>query len=387
MVDREDWQPEGSPVFDDNSFDGGYAPFEYEPASRRESVSARKSKSSTKPKKIKVGATVKSKKRPAFIGSSPAMDKLREEIQIFAAEDEPVLICGETGSGKEAVAQEIHRESARANKPFVVRNISGVTPGLASSEFFGHVKGAFTGAIERREGVFELAHGGSLHLDEIGDLSIDAQSQMLRVVEDGIITPVGAVSSKEVNTRVIAATNIDLAAAVKKNKFREDLYHRLNILRIDVPPLRARGDDVIEIAEFWLAERGKTRPRAAKLTASAADKLLQHDWPGNVRELKNAVIRGAILARDGDITADHIRLDVSAGCAGGEGLNVAEGKELMALYLVAKALDQAGGNATKAAKLTEIGRTSFMNMKRQLTEEKLNTAKLAADLRSFLGIC
>ena len=258
---------------------------------------------------------------------------------------------------------------------------------LPVPNFFGHVKGAFTGAVERRDGVFALAHGGSLHLDEIGDLSIDAQSQILRVVEDGIITPVGSVTSKAVNTRVIAATNIDLAAAVRKKKFREDLYHRLNILRIDVPPLRARGDDVIEIAEFWLAERGKTRPRTAKLTAPAADKLLKHDWPGNVRELKNAVIRGAILARDGDITADHIRLDATAGCGGAEGLNVAEGKELMALYLVAKALDQAGGNATKAAKLTEIGRTSFMNMKRQLTEEKLSTAKLAADLRAFLGIC
>jgi len=387
MVDREDWQPEGAPVFDDNSFGDAYAPFDDVLAVRRKDHGARKSRLSAKPKKIKVGAQVKASDRPAFIGSSPVMEKLREEIKIFAEEDEPVLICGETGSGKEAVAQAIHRESARAGKPFVVRNISGVTPELASSEFFGHVKGAFTGAVERRDGVFALAHGGSLHLDEIGDLSIDAQSQILRVVEDGIITPVGAVTSKAINTRVIAATNIDLATAVKKKKFREDLYHRLNILRIDVPPLRVRGDDVIEIAEFWLAERGKTRPRAAKLTASAADRLRAHDWPGNVRELKNAVIRGAILARDGDITADHIRIDVRVGGNGGQGLNVAEGKELMALFLVAKALDQAGGNATQAAKLTEIGRTSFMNMKRQLTEEKLSTKKLAADLRTFLGIC
>lgn len=357
----------------------------HEPARSRSSSSLAASKS--KPKKIKPGAQAAGRERPAFVGSSLAMQKLRSDIQIFGAENEPVLICGETGSGKEAVAQEIHRASTRNGSSFVVRNVSGITSELASSEFFGHVKGAFTGAVDKREGIFSLAHGGSLHLDEIGDLSLDIQSQILRVLEDGVVTPVGATSSVVVDTRIIAATNINLINAVKKNKFREDLYHRLNMLRIDVPPLRERSEDIVEISEYWLKKRGKTRERTAVLSKAAIKKLMDHHWPGNVRELKNVVIRGAVLARDGEISAEQIRLESGFACDGPDGFDVTKGRDLVSLFLAAKALDKAGGNATRAAEFTGQGRTSFMNIKKRLSQENANTAGLARDLRNFLGIC
>ena len=385
MVDREEWLAEHPSAYETDTHADTIASLDYVDAI---DINPRGAKAVPKPvKKAKTRSSAVVTDKQSIIGDSPVMKRLRDDIALFADEIEPVLICGETGSGKEAVAREVHRQSSRSDKPFVVRNVSGVSPELAGSEFFGHVKGAFTGAIERRDGVFALADGGSLHLDEIGDLSLGVQSQILRVLEDGVITPIGGVMSKSVNTRVIAATNVELTDAVAKNTFREDLYHRLNVLRIDVPPLRDRGDDVIAIAEFWLGERGKKRGATAKLSNGAADRLRAHHWPGNVRELKNTVIRGAILARDGKISDEHIRLDAEEKCSRSEGLNIAEGKELVARYLAAKALDQTGGNATKAAKLTSLGRTSFMSLKQQLPSESGASASLAAELRAFLGIC
>ncbi|MEL7488231.1 MAG: sigma-54 dependent transcriptional regulator [Pseudomonadota bacterium] len=335
--------------------------------------------------------TAKTKSKPGrlaradFIGSSVAMKALREEIALFAEEDEPVLIAGETGSGKEAVATEIHRLSPRAAKPFLVRNVSGVSPELAGSEFFGHVKGAFTGAVDKREGVFSLADGGSLHLDEIGDLPFGVQAQLLRVLEDGVVTPVGGANAKTVDVRIIAATHVDLKGAVEKKTFREDLYHRLNVLRINVPPLRARGDDVIELAEYWLRKRAEKRGVALKLSAGAADALRAHAWPGNVRELRNIVTSAAVLARSGKISADHIRLDAQRS-AGAESMKISDAKDLVARYLAAKALDRCGGNATKAAKMTGLGRSTFMMLKQSLSGGDQNAARLEAELHSVLGL-
>lgn len=321
---------------------------------------------------------------PALLGSSAAMKALRKEIEIFAAEEEPVLICGETGAGKELVALELHRASGRHDKPFLVRNVSGVSPELAGSEFFGHVKGAFTGAVNKKDGVFVLANGGVLHLDEIGDLPLEAQSQFLRVIEDGVVTPVGGVQPQKVNVRIIAATNVNLADAIRGKRFREDLYHRLNVLRINVPPLRQRGEDIIEIAEYWLARRGAEMGRTAILTPPAKKKLLAYSWPGNARELKNTVIRAAVLAENGSIKARHITMDPDQHQAGEAGLNIAAGKKLTAHYLTARALDQTGGNASKAAELTGLSRSTFMALKKELQDNNQTTEELAESLCAML---
>ena len=314
------------------------------------------------------------------------MKTLREEIELFAEEDEPVLISGETGSGKEAVATELHRLSPRSAKPFLVRNVSGVSAELAGSEFFGHVKGAFTGAVEKREGVFALADGGSLHLDEIGDLPMGVQAQLLRVLEDGVVTPVGGAAQKTVNVRIIAATHVDLKSAVAENKFRQDLYHRLNVLRINVPPLRQRGDDVIELANYWLAKRAAKRGCTFKLSSAAADLLRAHSWPGNVRELKNVVTSAAVLARAGKISTEHIRIDRQDASGQSDSLKIGDAKDLIARYLAAKALERSGGNATKAAKLTGLGRSTFMMLKQNLNGDCARVDSLEAQLRTFIGL-
>jgi transcriptional regulator with GAF, ATPase, and Fis domain len=213
-----------------------------------------------------------------------------------------VLITGETGTGKELVAQHIHQTSKRKNKALVTVNCGAIPATLIESEFFGHAKGAFTGATSERKGRFQLADGGTIFLDEIGELPLDLQVKLLRVIQEGEFEPVGSSRTIKVNVRIIAATHRNLLELCTQNKFREDLYYRLNVFPIEVPPLRDRGDDVVIIANKFI-EKFTTRNRKKLRPLSEMQKKLlrSHSWPGNIRELQNVVERAAILAQDDEL--------------------------------------------------------------------------------------
>jgi PAS domain S-box-containing protein len=233
-----------------------------------------------------------------LIGASPAMRRVVAQIEQVAKTDATVLITGETGTGKEVVARAIHQVSRRRNHPLVKVNCAAIPAQLIESEFFGHEKGAFTGATQKREGRFALADGGTIFLDEIGELPFDLQSKLLRVLQEGEFDPVGSSRTRRVDVRVIAATNRDLAAEIREHRFREDLYYRLNVFPIDVPPLRERGDDVALLAgafaEMLAARMGRTVPRIAPEDIA---RLNAYAWPGNVRELQNVIERALIVSR------------------------------------------------------------------------------------------
>ncbi|WP_025790284.1 nitric oxide reductase transcriptional regulator NorR, partial [Shigella flexneri] len=237
-------------------------------------------------------------KQTQMIGLSPGMTQLKKEIEIVAASDLNVLISGETGTGKELVAKAIHEASPRAVNPLVYLNCAALPESVAESELFGHVKGAFTGAISNRSGKFEMADNGTLFLDEIGELSLALQAKLLRVLQYGDIQRVGDDRSLRVDVRVLAATNRDLREEVLAGRFRADLFHRLSVFPLSVPPLRERGDDVILLAGYF-CEQCRLRQGLSRVVLSAgARNLLQHySFPGNVRELEHAIHRAVVLAR------------------------------------------------------------------------------------------
>jgi transcriptional regulator with GAF, ATPase, and Fis domain len=239
------------------------------------------------------------------LGTSPAIVSVLRQIDQVAATDATVLILGETGTGKELIARAIHAASARRDKPLIRVNCAAVPASLIESEFFGHEKGAFTGATQRREGRFALAHGGTLFLDEIGELPIDLQSKLLRVLQEGEFEPVGSSKTVKVDVRVIAATNRDLLAETKRGLFREDLYYRLHVFPIRVPPLRERAQDIPMLARAFAMKAAQRMGRAlAPLGDTSLERLCAYDWPGNVRELENVVERAVIAARDGRLNFD-----------------------------------------------------------------------------------
>lgn len=241
------------------------------------------------------------------IGRCRPIRSLMQQISQVAPTDATVLVCGETGTGKELVAREIHRASARADKPLIKVNCAAVPATLIESEFFGHEKGAFTGATQARRGRFALADGGTIFLDEIGELPLELQPKLLRVLQEGEFELVGSSQTLHVDVRVIAATNRDLKKAVESGSFREDLYYRLNVFPISVPPLRERGDDIILIAEHLARGFGQQIGRSVRpLTASAQERLKAYSWPGNVRELRNVVERAVILAQNGILDFSHL---------------------------------------------------------------------------------
>ncbi|MBN2875722.1 MAG: sigma 54-interacting transcriptional regulator [Spirochaetales bacterium] len=242
-----------------------------------------------------------------MVGSSAVWTKAVEALRLVAGSELPVLILGETGTGKELAARSVHRLSGRASKPFVAINCSALAPSLAESELFGHEKGSFTGAQSLRRGRFELADGGTLFLDEIGDLPLDLQPKLLRALQEGSFERLGGEKPVRVNVRVVAATHVDLEAAVSKGRFRADLYYRLSVFPVTLPPLRERHGDVVLIAERFVASI-RERPGMEKLTLGddAIPEIESRTWPGNIRELRNALERAAILARGARITAEHL---------------------------------------------------------------------------------
>ncbi len=229
-----------------------------------------------------------------IIGNSPPMREIRKLIETIADSTATVLINGESGTGKELVAQALHFQSSRADANFVPLNCAAIPKELMESELFGHRKGAFTGALADRVGRFELAHGGTLFLDEIGDLSLDMQVKLLRVLQEKTVDPIGSSRPVEVDVRVVAATHRDLEKEVEEGRFREDLYYRLNVLPVRTPPLRERGDDIVLLARHY-AEKFAHKSTAISFSADFVDALKGYDWPGNVRELSNLVHRFSTL--------------------------------------------------------------------------------------------
>ena len=237
-----------------------------------------------------------------IVGDSPKMIDLRKFIETVAPTDSTVLILGESGTGKELVAGSIHHLSARAEKNYIRLNCAAIPENLLESELFGHEKGAFTGALRTKTGRVEEADGGTIFLDEIGDMSRPLQAKLLRFLEDGSFTRVGGNEEKRVHVRIIAATNRDIVQAIKENDFREDLYHRLNVMQFRPPPLRDRGRDVVTLAEHFLVQNCQKLGRAPlKLSTAAEQKLLAHQWPGNVRELRNVMERAAIIEQTDEV--------------------------------------------------------------------------------------
>ncbi len=245
-----------------------------------------------------------------IIGNSPAWSRVVDQIKIVAESDLPVLIYGETGTGKEQVARTIHKLSPRSDKAFVTLNCSALNASLAESELFGHEKGAFTTAVAQRKGRFEIADGGTLFLDEIADLPMEIQPKLLRTLQEGTFERVGGETTRSCDVRIIAASNMDLKERTATGHFREDLYYRLGVYPLELPPLRRREDDIILLTHHFIrqeARRGGIRPPV--LSEEAVTGLLSHPWPGNVRELQNAISRSVLLAKEGVIEYRHLGLN------------------------------------------------------------------------------
>lgn len=248
---------------------------------------------------------------PRIVGEHPAIQRAAREMQRIALTESTVLLLGESGTGKELFARAIHQLSPRAQKPFVALNCAAIPETLVENELFGHEKGAFTGANQRRSGKFEMAHGGTIFLDEIGEVPLEVQGKLLRVLEEKVIERLGGGASTSVDVRVIAATNRDLESAVENGEFRRDLYYRLAVFPIRIPPLRERGEDVVTLAEHFLERfrRDLKKPRL-KFSPDALSALRAHSWPGNVRELQNAIERAAIL-HDAELRASDLNLSAN----------------------------------------------------------------------------
>ncbi|MEL6818003.1 MAG: sigma-54 dependent transcriptional regulator [Pseudomonadota bacterium] len=249
-----------------------------------------------------IDSSARSKKKNVsereIIGNGPEIDRIRKLIAKAADSNIPVLIEGQSGTGKELVAHAIQSKGSRANKPFVIVNCGAMPENLVESILFGHEKGAFTGATEKRSGKFVEAQGGTLFLDEVGDLPLEAQVKLLRAIQEGQIEPVGASKSVSVNVRLISATHRNLIELVRNGKFREDLFYRLNVFPIIVPPLRNRLEDIPVLAEHFLSTIGTAEGKDLTLDRSALDLFMRYDWPGNIRQLQNAIFRAVVLAAD-----------------------------------------------------------------------------------------
>ena len=321
----------------------------------------------------------------ALVGVSRPMRELYAQIERAAAAPVDVLVRGETGTGKELIARELHRLSPRAAGPFVAVNTAAVAESLAESELFGHVRGAFTGAAADRKGVFEQADGGTLFLDEVGDMPRAAQAKILRALQERTVQPVGSSRGVRVDVRVVSATHQDLTKAIADGHFRQDLYYRIKGVELFVPPLRSRREDVILLANYFLDRPSSSTDPAAqprwRLSADATDALLAHAWPGNVRELEHAVTAAAAMARSPDdtIRAADLALPSATGqptaFAGGDfdalsALPLTEAKDRLVeqfeRHAITRALDRHAGNISAAARQLGVHRQSLQQKMDQL---------------------
>jgi len=305
---------------------------------------------------------------PGFVAESAAMREALAAARQVAATDATVLLLGESGTGKSQLARYVHYQGPRARGHFVEVHCAALPETLLEGELFGHEKGAFTGATQRKQGHLAAADGGTLFLDEIGEITAATQVKLLRFLQSRTFVPLGATQERSVSVRVISATNRDLAAAVREGAFREDFYYRLNVFAIEVPPLRARREDILPIAEQFLAARGMP---ASKLSRAARERLLEHPWPGNVREMENALERALILAGAEEIHPRHLGAGGTDSARSRRAAEViGEGFSLDAfeLELIHAAIERAGGNKTHAAKLLGISRRRLYSLLSSLAE-------------------
>lgn len=322
-------------------------------------------------------AMTRSVQRDAIIGRSDKMEDIFRLVDRVAPARSTVLITGESGTGKELVAKAIHEASPRAEHPFVAVNCSNIPSELLESELFGHTRGAFTGAVAAKKGLFEVADTGSIFLDEIGDLRPEMQVRLLRVIQEREFTPIGDTSPTKVDVRIIAATNVDLKEAVKAGTFREDLYFRLSVVPIELPPLRQRKEDILPLAQHFIrkynAENG--RSVSESLAPEVLSLLENYYFPGNVRELENIIERAVVIAATDDITVDCLRPEVrdpslafdlvkrSEGTSSeidiARGVNFYEEVKRFEIDLIRRALDQTAGHQSRAAQLLGLNATTL----------------------------
>jgi DNA-binding NtrC family response regulator len=288
----------------------------------------------------------------AVIGSAP-MRRLMSTVQKIAKTNAAVLITGETGSGKEVVARAIHHHSLRCSRPWIDVNFAAFPDHLLESELFGYEKGAFSGADSLKQGLFEVAHGGTLFLDEIGELDLKMQVKLLRVLDGAPYYRLGGTRKVTVDVRIIAATNLDLREAVDKGTFRRDLYHRLDQARLEVPPLRARTEDIAALANYFLQREAPQ----FRFSAAAMQTLRANAWPGNVRELRNAVMKAALVAEGDEITVDDLPSTLQGATAGRAPGRTLEEMEQQAIF---NALSETGGRQDRAAQMLGISQRTLI---------------------------
>ena len=301
-----------------------------------------------------------------IIGRCPKMEEVFDTLSLVAPTDATVLILGESGTGKELVANSIHHNSPRASQPFIKVSCAALPETLLEGELFGHEKGAFTGAIARREGRFQLAHRGTIFLDEVGEMSVTTQTKLLRVLQEKEFEPLGSARTVKADVRVIAASNKDLEREVKEGRFREDLFYRLNVVPVSLPPLRERKEDIPALAaHFFAFYRDKNRKELRDISGKAMDLLIRYDWPGNIRELENCMERAVILARGEIIAPADLPGPIQALSKDREiqGLNLPSGISLQEVEksLILKTLDDTGGNRSRAAEILGINRRTLQN--------------------------
>ena len=295
-----------------------------------------------------------------MVGDSPKMNQLQEQIKMAALSNSRVLLLGESGSGKELVAHLLHENSLRAGRPFIEVNCAAIPQELIESELFGHEKGSFTGALEKKKGKFELADSGTLFLDEIGDMSLQTQAKVLRVIENQEFQRVGGNKNIKVDVRIISATNKDLNEEVKKGNFREDLYFRLNVIPIKVPSLRERIEDIPALVEHFLEQFASEYGQKSKKIAPEAIRLLQkHTWPGNIREMKNVLERLVIMTPSRTISEKDLSMPDTAGSDYFSFKTLKDAREFFERDFIIKKLEENSWNISKTAELLDIERSNL----------------------------
>jgi two-component system, NtrC family, response regulator HydG len=301
-----------------------------------------------------------------IVGRSPATRDVLDRVLRVAPSDATVLITGESGTGKELVARAIHVASRRGDKPFVPVNCAAITETLLESELFGHAKGAFTGATRARRGLFEEANGGTLFIDEIGETSPGFQAKLLRALQEGEIRRVGESSPVQVNVRIIAATNQDLRRAIAERRFREDLYYRLNVVPLRIPPLRERREDIPLLAAHFLLRYNQRTGLQKVLTPEAAEKLAGHAWPGNVRELENMIEQAAALSPGREIRTVDIQIEATGGGRPGVVQTLAEAVEAAERAAIEVAVERCGGDLAQVARELAVSATTLWRRMKRL---------------------
>lgn len=313
--------------------------------------------------------------QPGFIGSHPLIQKINAVVQRVAGTDTTVLITGESGTGKELIARTLHNQSARSTRPFVPVNCASIPGELLESELFGHARGAFTGALATRAGLFQMADGGTIFLDEIGEMPAALQAKLLRVLQNGEIRIVGEDRPRRVDVRIIAATNKDLREEVRKGSFREDLFYRLQVIPVHLPPLRARRSDIPSLVRHFLQKSNRKYSLSVGLSSEAMVYLWEYDWPGNVRELENLIERLVLLDVNGEIRPEDLSpytralssepLVEPGNKKSARWLDLKTAVEQFEYRLIDRALARANGNRTVAAQMLGLKRTTLVAKLRQ----------------------